>query len=233
MASTFGTAHNPAHFVEIPDPDYVDPNPDGALGPATQTRRPPAGFVLKVVDATSGAQLPDIVTKDYGEWEYILADGIPAIFVSRDGGMTYDRGPLWSKEADDAAHIPDTGGGGGGGGTGTVTAVAGVTPDATGNVPLTAQSIGARAAGDPILASQVSGLQPVATSGNYNDLAGLPVVRDIEQNLDGSWPNRPSTTRRCTWLSLPGNTTPPATSGSTSGGPGMVPGFDYYIQNPA
>jgi hypothetical protein len=59
-------------------------------------------------------------------------------------------------------------------------------------------------------------------------------VRDVEQASDGTWGNRPNTTRRCTFNGWPGRTDQPPTSGTFAGGtPAMVPIWDFYVQSPA
>ena len=86
----FGTTVNPAHFVEIADPA----NPG-------QVIRPIAGTTVKVRDASTLANLPDITLDNYGYWSYTTED-IPEIYVSGDDWVT-SVGPLLSKEAEQAA----------------------------------------------------------------------------------------------------------------------------------
>lgn len=82
----FGTAYDPAHYVEIPDPDN-----------AGQVIRPDAGVTLKARNAKTLAALPDITTTTYGYWATSTTD-VPQIQVSGDGGSTWV-GPLDAAEA--------------------------------------------------------------------------------------------------------------------------------------
>jgi hypothetical protein len=74
---TFGTNAVPGDFIEIPDPSN-----------AGQTKRPAAGFVLKVRNAATLAALSDVSTGLYGYWNTTTTD-IPEIQVSTDGGTTW------------------------------------------------------------------------------------------------------------------------------------------------
>lgn len=258
MTYSFGTRYTPGHFFEVPDETYVDPDHDAnvAAGISDRTRmvRPRAGYTFKVRDATTLADLPDVTTTDYGYWSF-TDEAIKSIRVSVDDWATAGIGPLIAVEAElegvqagttaiaaqtQAAAaaalaqqaIDAVNSGSPGGGVGTVTQVAGVSPDVTGNVPLTAASVGARPSATPVPAASVSGLASVATSGSYNDLSNQPPTLRVTQNVGGTWPNRPATSLQVSWYTQPGNTTPPATSGTTSGGVGMIPNFDLYIEMP-
>lgn len=90
MSYTFGTLVDPAHYVEVPDPD----NPG-------QVKRPDAGATLLVRDAETLASLPSITTLLYGYWAYIHPT-VPQILVSGDGGSTWV-GPLDAAEARSSA----------------------------------------------------------------------------------------------------------------------------------
>jgi hypothetical protein len=87
---SFGTSTNPAHYVEVPD----------TLN-SGQTKRPPAGTVLKARNYSTAAALPDITTTDFGYWSATFS-GVDLIDVSGDGGSTWI-GPLVSVEAMRAA----------------------------------------------------------------------------------------------------------------------------------
>jgi hypothetical protein len=76
---SFGTSVNPGFFVEIVD----------AANPG-QTKRPPAGTILKVRSAADLSALPDVVTGLYGYWGTTTTD-VPEIQVSGDGGSTWSK----------------------------------------------------------------------------------------------------------------------------------------------
>ena len=86
---TFGTATNPAHFVEIAD----------ALNPG-QVKRPAAGLIIKARAHADASALSDITTTDYGYWAATF--DVDAIEVSGDDGATWI-GPLFSVESMEAA----------------------------------------------------------------------------------------------------------------------------------
>jgi len=82
--------------------------------------------------------------------------------------------------------------GGGGGGTGTVTSVAGVSPDGTGNVPLTASNVGAVAtvAGQRLITTaegtKITAIDQVYTTAEKTKLTGVATgatVNDTDVNL--------------------------------------------------
>lgn len=87
---TFGTAVNPSHYIEIPDPVN-----------AGQVKRPPAGTVLKVQNYATGAALANATAGVYGYFAYTTTD-VPQILVSGDNGSTWV-GPLVSREATSAS----------------------------------------------------------------------------------------------------------------------------------
>jgi hypothetical protein len=51
----------------------------------------------------------------------------------------------------------------------------------------------------------------------------------IEQNADGTWPNRPATNVSVQWLMKVGASNPPVGTGTTAGGVGMVAGKDRLL----
>lgn len=210
----FGTDVDPGHFVEIPDPDV-----------AGQVLRPAEGTViLKVKDAATLADLPDITVGEFGYWAATTED-IPSILVSGDGGSTWVDA-LWSRESAEAA--------------GTAGALAQQALDATVAIPgLAAQvsnvdgslqaHIGAvdphpqyqtQTEGDARYPRTVNGAAPDA-SGNITVVTSSPITRldDLPRSVPGTatwsgtaWPTRASVTtqtdRRVIWIGNPGGTPP-------------------------
>lgn len=179
----FGTSVDGSVFVEqIPSTAPTDASATAA------PVRPARGLHLQVRNPKFGTALPDIVTGDYGYWDYTTED-IPVIWVSSDNFVT--QVSIRATEAMDAAAtggvdsataltlatqanttanqallVAQQGGGG------NIESVNGK----TGSVILTAADVFARPTASPVPATEVSGLSPVATSGAYTDLTGRPVT---------------------------------------------------------
>lgn len=202
--NTFGTAVNPAHYIEIPDP----------LVPG-QVKRPAAGTVLKVQNALTLESLPDATAGVYGYFSYVT--DVPQIRVSGDGGATWV-GPLTSKEAitssitagvdattalansntavsvaNTALQLAQSGTGTGGTFSGSVDWLTQVTNRPT--IPSTAAQVGALAAGDR---GAVNGV--AALSGGLVPITQLPVGTSSTQVAQGSH------THAIDFASLPGTT---------------------------
>ena len=95
--NTFGTAINPAHFIELGVVSVTDDPGDVVL----VSPRPTAGSTIKARKASDLSDLPDITLAASGYWSLTVAD-CPAIFVSGDNWDTAI-GPLYSREASASA----------------------------------------------------------------------------------------------------------------------------------
>src|SRR5215210_720869 len=189
----FGTLVNPAHFVEIPDPAI-----------AGQTIRPPSGTVLRVRNALTLADLPNITTTLLGYWSYATTD-VPLILVSGDNWAT-SVGPLAAREAfqssmtaavdattalatantalatANAVAAQLAAGGGGTGGTGsTFTGTVDWNTQVTNKPTLTAAALGALATSAQGAAEGVAAL-----SGGLVPIAQLPVGTGAAQVASGA-----------------------------------------------
>lgn len=178
----FGTSVDGSVFLE------QTPSTPPASAVATDApQRPARGLHLRVRNPFDGSDLPDIVTGDYGYWDYTTQD-IPIIWVSADNFNT--QLSIRSTEAMDAAvfanldlanfealaqsandkatqalNLVQAN-------TNTVESVNGQ----TGTVILSAAQVGARPIGVNVPATEVSGLATVAKTGNYSDLANTPAA---------------------------------------------------------
>ena len=180
----FGTSVDGSVFVEqIPSTPPTD---------ATATSapvRPGRGLHLRVRNPATGVDMQDIITDDYGYWDYSTED-IPVIWVSSDNFVS--KLSIRATEAMDAAAtagvdvatalqtatdakatadqallLVQQGTGGG-----NIESVNGQ----TGTVILTAADVQARPSNSPVPASAVSGLAAVATTGAYSNLTGVPAA---------------------------------------------------------
>lgn len=180
----FGTSVDGSVFVEqVPSTPPTDAAATGA------PLRPGRGLHLRVRNPQFGTDLPDIVTGDFGYWDYTTED-IPVIWVSSDNfvtkvsirateamdsaatsGVDATNALLLASNANDTANQAllvaqqNTGGG-------NIESVNGQ----TGSVILTAADVQARPSATPVPATDVSGLATVAKTGAYADLTGKPVT---------------------------------------------------------
>lgn len=189
---TFGTTVNPAHYVEVPDPNQPG-----------QVKRPPAGAVLKAQDAVVGTALADIVTVTYGYWA-ASEPGVDAILVSGDGGSTWV-GPLLSIESEQAAAA------GAGGNSSTLVALAQSASDNAANAASAAQQ-----------SAVDSGTAADSAAASAAVVGAAPGLVALYQNGDGSWPGRRSVTTDRTKLIavvmvVAGSSYPPTSPVVTSG----------------
>lgn len=179
----FGTSVDTSVLVE-----QVPSTPPGDASPTAAPLRPGRGQHLRVRNPAFGTDLPDIVTDDYGYWDYTTED-IPVIWVSSDNfntkvsvrateamdaaattGVDVTTALTTAKDAKDVANqalvLASQAG------TGNVESVNGK----LGSVILTATDVQARPLGAAIAATEVAGLSPVATTGKYTDLTSTPPV---------------------------------------------------------
>lgn len=178
----FGTSVDGSVFLE------QTPTTPPATAVATDApQRPARGLHLRVRNPYDGSDLPDIVTGDYGYWDYTTQD-VPIIWVSADNFNTQLSirsteavdAAVWAnldlanfealaQEANDrsiaALNLAQAN-------TGSVESVNGQ----TGTVILSAANVGARPVGVNVPAVEVSGLAAVAKTGSYSDLANAPAA---------------------------------------------------------
>jgi hypothetical protein len=178
----FGTSVDGSVFLE------QTPSTPPANAVATDApQRPARGLHLRVRNPLDGSDLPDIVTSDYGYWDYTTQD-VPIIWVSADNFQS--QLSIRSTEAMDAAvnanldlaafeTLAETANANANAAlalaqanTGSIESVNGQ----TGTVILTAADVQARPTGVNVPAAEVSGLAPVAKSGSYADLTNAPAA---------------------------------------------------------